>query len=80
MIKPTYTIICRKPAIGLLTILDCPSAIIAMFFHLEEGLSERFTSCPNFMFLIIFLILIVKKPKPKIKIIANNKFTNPIKI
>ena len=72
--KPIYTITCRNPANGLLTIFDCPKAILAMFFHRSILRSDLSMSLPSLMFLISLRIFITKKPIPTNNAIAKNIF------
>ena len=65
---------CKNPANGLLTIFDCPKAILAIFFHLSSLLSDLSRSLPSLIFLTSFKTLETKKPIPKSNAIAKNTF------
>ena len=44
---------CMMPATGRTTILDCPNATLAMMAQRSLGRSERLTSLPSLMLLLI---------------------------
>ena len=72
--KPRYTTICKKPEKGLLTILDCPKAILIIFFQRSDLLSVLSIDFPRFIFLKILRIFIAKKPRPAINAITKSVF------
>ena len=71
IINPMYTITCKSPEIGLVTILDWPRAILIILESLFFGLSVLSIGLPSFIIVINFLILYIKKPTDVISRILN---------